>query len=212
MKAPADGDDLWKLKTFLPLLSRGDVNLEEKDAIRTRIYTRRSKLFADDIEEKSCLIFNNLASLRRFKASKRIALYSSANNEAGTDSIFLCAIESGKEVYFPRVSGANLTFHKVSDLKELTPGKFSIPEPDKHSAVSDPDEVDLIIVPGVAFDLSGGRIGYGKGYYDRVLINIPRDRRIGLSYSFQILNKVPTGKLDQGVGVIVTERGIVFAE
>ncbi len=120
------------------------------------------------------------------------------------------SLKAGKEVYFPRVSGSSLSFHRVKSLDELKPGKFGIPEPDAGSFSAAPGELDLIIVPGVAFDSTGNRLGYGKGYYDRSVINVPEGKRIALAYGFQVLDFVPGGKSDLGVGLIVTEFGIIF--
>ena len=119
-------------------------------------------------------------------------------------------MDSGKEVYFPRACGESLTFHKVESLEELKPGRFGVPEPDSGSVSIEPGKLDLVIVPGTAFDSTGNRVGYGKGYYDRLLINIPIERRIGAVYGFQVLDTVPAGEHDQAVGVVVTEFGIIF--
>lgn len=126
--------------------------------------------------------------------------------------IFSRSLGSGKEAYFPRVSGTGLTFHRVLDLNELKPGKFGIPEPDSSSLSIAPEDLDLILIPGIAFDGSGRRLGYGKGYYDRLLVNVPLNRRAALAYSLQMSDSLPSGETDLSAGLVVTESGIIFCE
>jgi len=142
--------------------------------------------------------------------SKRLGFYYPVRNEADTGDVFFRSLGAGKEAYFPRVDGTGLTFHRISDLKELKPGKFGIPEPDSASPGIAPDGLDLILIPGIAFDDSGVRIGYGKGYYDRLLAHIPRERRVALAYSLQIADSLPAGETDVPLGLAVTESEIIY--
>lgn len=141
-----------------------------------------------------------------------MGFYYPVRNEADTREIFSRSAGSGKEAYFPRVSGTMLTFHRILDLDELKPGKFGIPEPDSSSPCVSPGDLDLVLVPGVAFDYSGARIGYGKGYYDRLLANVPLDRRAGLAYSLQMSDSLPSVESDTPLGLLVTESGVIFCE
>lgn len=211
-KTPLNIDDYWKNRTFLSLLRTGSFNLtEKKDSIRSYVAKKRYALSDDEIKQKSLLISKNLFSLESFKLAKRIALYSPILNEVRTDQVFLKSIEMEKEVYFPRVNGSSLDFYRIHNLKQLKPGKFGVLEPEANLFKVDQEEIDLFIIPGLAFDNSGNRLGYGKGYFDRALINIPEQNRAGFSYSFQILDSIPANKNDQKVGIIITERGIVFS-
>lgn len=94
-------------------------------------------------------------------------------------------------------------------MGELTPGAFAIPEPPADAECARSDELDLVLVPGVAFDFSGNRIGYGKGFYDRFLKDIPRHVRFGLAYRFQVLESVPSHETDVKIGRIITEDGAI---
>ncbi len=193
-------------------MKSGSFNLtEKKESIRSYVAKRRYALSDDEVIRKSVLISENLFRLDSFKLSHKIALYSPIRNEVGTTQVFLKSIEMEKEVYFPRVNGSSLDFYRIRDLNQLKPGSFNVLEPECDLFKVDPNEIDLFIVPGLAFDSSGNRLGYGKGYYDRALINVPEQNRVGLSYSFQVLNFVPANENDQKVGVVVTELGIAFS-
>jgi 5-formyltetrahydrofolate cyclo-ligase len=211
-KTPLNIDDGWKNKSFISLLKSGSFNIKlEKDSIRNSVANRRSALSDVEVKQKSLLISDNLYSLEVFKLSNSIALYSSIPNEVITESIFKEAIQTEKEVYFPRVNGSSLDFHRIHDLEQLKIGKFGVLEPQAHLFKADIKQIDLFVIPALAFDKSGSRLGYGKGYYDRALSNISQSKKVGLSYSFQVLDSVPIDKDDRKVGIIVTEQGIVFS-
>ena len=184
---------------------------ETKDSIRAYAAKERFALCDEEIRQKSLLISEKLQGLESFKLSKSIALYSPILNEVRTGSIFISAVEMEKEVYFPRVNGPSLDFYRIHNLEQLKPGKFGVLEPEPNLFKADPQEIGLFIVPGLAFDKSGNRLGYGKGYYDRALSNIPEHRKVGIAYGFQVRDSVPADDNDQKVGAIVTEQGIVFS-
>lgn len=210
-KIHSSTDDVCNEKEFFSRVSKGNGGLsEDKDSIRERVLLERSELSLSDQVKKSYGIYLNLTSLDSFKISHRIALYSPIRGEVKTDSIFFKALELGKEVYFPKVSGSSLSFHRVFGLDELTPGKFGVPEPDSGAPRVQPGELDLLLLPGVAFDSAGSRLGYGKGFYDRFAHSIPLQRRIGISYKFQLQKSIPTQCHDINVGTLVHEQGIVF--
>ncbi len=211
-KTPLNIDDGWKNKSFVSHLKSGSFNIKlEKDSIRDSIAKQRFALSDVEVEEKSLLISDNLYSLESFKLSKRIALYSPILNEVRTESIFFNAIQTEKEVYFPRVNGSSLDFHRVHNLEQLKPSKFGVLEPEITSFKAHIKEIDVFIIPGLAFDSFGNRLGYGKGYYDRALIDITEENKIGLCYSFQIFDSVPSNENDRRVGTIITEKDIVFS-
>lgn len=204
-------DDLCRQKGLLSGLNTGIISLsEEKESIRARVVQQRSELSSRDVEEKSHRIYLNLIGLDIFKFSDKIGLYSPIKNEVRTDSIFLKAKELGKEVYFPKVSGSSLSFHRVGDLNELAPGKFGVLEPAGRAPIVEPRELDLLVVPGAAFDARGGRLGYGKGYYDRFMVDVPRSKRIGISYKLQLQKSIPSESHDLDLGLLVHELGIIF--
>lgn len=185
---------------------------KEKRKVRIDLLERRSRLTFEDVNKNSKKSTENLLGLTHFKKAQRIALYFPIKNEVRTERIFEKAKECGKELYFPRVVDGLLEFHKVEDLGELRPGRFGIPEPSRDATKIHVNDLDMIVVPGVAFDLWGRRLGYGKGYYDRSLIDVNKERLVGLAYGFQILTWIPTELGDKRVGLIITEKGIIFTE
>lgn len=186
--------------------------LRAKGAVRYRLLSERMKLPFEEVERLSGRITKNLLNLKLFEDANTVALYYPVRNEVKTEGVFRDAKKSGKGIYFPRVGGSFLEFIKVCDLGELKPGKFGIPEPQKGCKKIEIQDIDLIIIPGVAFDLSGGRLGYGKGYYDRAISVVTRKKRIGLAYGFQLLGIVPAETGDERVGAVVTESGVIFCE
>lgn len=210
-KTLSNTDDLDKPEAFLSLSEAGGFNLsKQKENVRSCVYGRRTCLSDKEVEGKSLLISENLSRLKCFKNSHRIALYYPFRKEVSTQEIFFESLESGKEVYFPRVNGTSLTFHRVLSPDQLKAGRFGIPEPGSDSFPIEPGQLDLVIVPGVAFDSCGGRLGYGKGYYDRFLSRVPSRKRVALAYGIQMVESVPAGEGDQDVAMVVTEFSIIF--
>ena len=140
-----------------------------------------------------------------YQGADCLALYSAVSNEVLTEEVALQAISCGKQVVYPRVSGAGLEFVAIQDLAELVAGTFGVLEPQGGRLV-DVAAIDVLLVPGVAFDRDGHRLGYGKGYYDRTLAECPASSvHIGLAYDFQLIDALPVGEHDRPVSVLMTE-------
>jgi 5-formyltetrahydrofolate cyclo-ligase len=184
----------------------------EKSNIRRDLLSRRISLTPREVDKNSKEITKNLLKLKRFKNAQRIALYFPIKNEVRAECIFERAKELRKEIYFPRVEGSLLEFRKVNDLRELEPGRLGVPEPNWDSAKVEITDIDLFIIPGIAFDRLGRRLGYGKGYYDRTLAKIDKKRGIGLAYGFQVLDSIPVERGDEEVDLVVTESGVIFCK
>lgn len=162
----------------------------------------------------SVRVKEKLFSLDEFEESKTLSLYVAIDNEVGTIDMIRDALDRGKRVTVPCTRGRDksLLLSEVRDVeKELTPQKLGILEPKKeYLRVVPYNEIDLMIVPGVAFDEEGGRLGYGGGYYDKLLTNLNRSiRTVGLAFELQMVEKVPQGSHDVFVDKIVTERRII---
>ncbi len=122
------------------------------------------------------------------------------------------ALQSGKCLVYPRVNQAELEFVEVLDIAELRSGHFGVLEP-QGSALVPAREIDVMVVPGVAFDLAGHRIGYGRGFYDRALATSPqRGIKVGFAYDFQVVSSLPIAGHDQPLSMLMTEsRTLQFA-
>lgn len=138
--------------------------------------------------------------------------YFSVRSEVQTFDIIRQALRAGKRVALPvSISrGRRLIFREVTDFKaDLKPGLLGIPEPKPSRPRVAPREADLIIVPGVAFDRRGYRLGTGGGFYDRFLRRVTRPARVGLAFEAQLVDKVPHAEHDERVDYIVTERRVI---
>ncbi len=144
-----------------------------------------------------------------FDTANCIAAYISVAGEVPTPDLIAAAHSLGKTIVLPRVVGRNhLELHRWEG-EPLLPGSFGIGEPPADAPRVAPDQVDLFLVPGLAFDLSGGRLGMGRGYYDRML---PQSAglRVGLCWEWQLLPEVPMEPHDQRVQMICTERRLLL--
>lgn len=184
----------------------------QKEAIRKELLEARRRMTFEEVYAVSLAVQKNFLMSPLFAGAGRLSLYSSFRNEVLTDEIFQKAMEAGKEVYYPRVireGDGRLGFYRVNDLKELSSGSYEIPEPGEKEVRIGPGTLELVVMPGIAFDEKGSRIGYGKGYYDRALKSI-RCPAVALAYDFQVLKKeIPSEPHDVRVSAIFTEKRII---
>lgn len=183
---------------------------EKKDSLRREVLQRRLRLPFEEVFKLSTLIQERFLEVRELQYAKQLALYASFKNEVLTDAIFGYALAHGKEVFFPRiVSGKRgLVFLRVHGRKDFSQGSYKIHEPahDRELDIIAPSSFDIIVVPGIAFDTAGNRLGYGKGYYDRVLGSLKQDCLVAaIAFDFQVLDRVPAEVHDIKMGMIITE-------
>jgi len=160
--------------------------------------------------EASRRVQDRFLGLEGFRASAEVAIYAPIRREVGTERIFSAARAGGKRVSFPRVRTDTraLEFFPVEQWADLAPGSFGILEPNAADGCAvEPRSIDVIAVPGVAFDAAGHRLGYGGGFYDRLLGDpVSRPRCVvGLGFDFQLLDVVPNDASDASVDWVVTE-------
>jgi 5-formyltetrahydrofolate cyclo-ligase len=187
-----------------------------KRPLREALLERRANLSQEEASRMSVEIVRRAVETAEYRSARRIALYSSFNGEVATLGLFTACIADGKEAYYPRAdkSRSLLAFVRVCDAKELVPGIFDIAEPCRSSCCEEikVDALDLIVVPGVAFDRRGSRLGYGKGFYDRALKEA-RGPKAGLAYGFQVVEgDIETAPHDVGMDLIVTEKEVIKIE
>ena len=155
---------------------------------------------------------DNLARLSEFSGARALAIYAALPDELSTLALFRRALDAGKRLALPRVLGQGaLEFAWVRDFEDLRPGRYGVPEPPSESVLVSLAEMDLIVVPGIAFDRGGGRLGRGGGYYDRALavLGTPRPFVIGFATSEQLVPEVPREVFDERVDAVVTEAGVM---
>ncbi len=182
----------------------------EKHKTRLRLLQQRRELNEAACRQLSLQIQQRLINADCFRQARSLALYSSVNNEVGTEELFCAALKEGKQVCYPRVSGDNqLVFLQVRSLEDLRQGRFGVAEPHGGEQCG-VDELDLVVVPGVAFDRQGGRLGYGKGFYDRELSRLTSvTGSVGLCYDFQLCASLPVEAHDRPVSFLVTESQFI---
>ena len=148
-----------------------------------------------------------LRAVPAWTGARIVAAYQAMRGEFPVTSAVFDAHMRGVAVAFPRVTPGGLVFH-VWDGSPMVPGPFGILEPAPSLPVVAPADLDVLLVPGLAFDPTGNRLGHGAGYYDRVLAG-PRGLTIGVAWSSQVVPEVPTDPWDQPVDALLTERGWV---
>jgi len=185
-----------------------------KEEIRRRILKRRLSLSKGDIRNKSQQVFLRLTETVEYKDSQNIMFYVATRSEVQTEEMIKTSIKMGKIIFVPIIltECTNLAPSKIFDFdNELEKGKKGILEPKReHYRLFPPEDMDLIIIPGVAFDLSGNRIGRGFGYYDNFLRKVCSSAKIiALAFEMQIVKKIPNDKNDIPVHKIITEKRII---
>lgn len=182
-----------------------------KRSLRSQLLALRRTLGHREWLESSRLAQHNMLALDEYRRAECIALYAPAHNETDTSMILTAAFETGKRVLYPAVCGHSMVFRQIEALEHLQEGAFGILEPCPSGFDHHVDEADLVVVPGVAFDHIGHRLGYGKGFYDRFLQHPGRTAHlIGLCHDFQVVESpLPADAHDIPMEVIVTDKRII---
>lgn len=180
-----------------------------KKSIRERILARRRHLSAQTCLAESMLVQERFLGLPEYAAASSLALYSPIFNEVFTEEIFRRARAEGKRVAYPRVRGEHLEFIEVAEAGHLVPGAFGVLEPASGAPIP-LGELDLVAVPGVAFDQCGYRLGYGKGFYDRAIHLQGRSGSlVGLCFEFQMIESLPVQDHDIAMDLLVSDERLL---
>ncbi len=157
---------------------------------------------------KELLLIGKICRLAAYRNAKNIAFYVPVHGEVNLIPLFL-KHRSKKKFFLPKsTDGRTLRFHAVNKLSELELGKYNIPEPASSKRIIGKNRIDLVLVPGLAFDRKCRRLGYGKGYYDNFLAHTPC-LKIGIAYDFQLIKNIPAEKNDVPMDLIITEKQII---
>lgn len=179
-----------------------------KQVFRDSLLAQRLQLSVEQGHHLSRSAQAHLVLSTQFKEAACIALYSPTRGEVDTGLLFSAARQAKKRVCYPRVVGERMVFAEVDDLASLAKGTFGLLEPQEGCGFP-VTELDLMVVPGVAFDRTGHRLGYGKGFYDRELHSVGFSGvLIGLCFEFQLVDRLPSEAHDVPVDYLVTEQGL----
>lgn len=170
---------------------------------------KRKELTKDEINLFSNKCLNKLFSLEEYKKATTILTYISYNNELKTDDLINQAFLDRKKVASPKVIGKNMEFYYFNSLDELQKGKYGILEPRQNNIKI--EENSILIMPALAFDIKGHRVGYGGGFYDRFLERY-NYKKIGLCYDFQIVDDIEYEEFDIKPNIIITDSRIFRIE
>jgi 5-formyltetrahydrofolate cyclo-ligase len=183
--------------------------MASKAVLRQRLLAQRMALTPHDITYKSACITTYVHALPAFCASHTVMIYLALTHEVQTSQIITRAYQLQKRVAVPVVRGAELISVVLHELNTpLRRSSLGILEPCEPYTVIPPADLDCVFVPGVAFDAAGGRLGFGKGYYDRFLGQLPTTTyRCGLAFSIQVIPCVPQDAHDVCMHGIITEQG-----
>lgn len=178
-----------------------------KNELRKYILEKRDQLDPLERSRWDSIIFDKFIERPYYKSSKVIFIFMSFRSEVDTHNIIKRALLDGKIVGVPRVISKTegMKVFEITSMEDMEKGYFGLLEPNANCPEIKKEKIDLIVMPGAAFDKDGGRIGYGGGFYDRYLSELKRDvKKIALAYSIQMVEQVPMADYDMKVDEIIT--------
>mgnify|MGYP001825847643 FL=1 len=187
---------------------------EDREALRQKILGARDGLSDKARQAKSISVMQNFWTLLGMQQWSTLFIYVNFRSEVETLELIKKCINRDIRVAVPLVEASAVRMIPLlikDPEQDLVPGYYNIPEPDpKKSLRLEPGEIDAAVIPGSVFDIHGGRLGYGGGYYDRFLLNdAPQAKRIGLAFELQVVDNVPLEPHDQPLDILITEERIV---
>lgn len=174
----------------------------DKKALRARIREQKKALTPAQIEGASQLLTQQFLTHPAYQNARSVYGYLSYNQEVRTDALLRQALQDGKRIAVPKVEGDGMTFYWLEDPDRVATGYRGIPEPFGTEPVAD-DPDALVLMPGLAFDPAGHRIGYGGGFYDKFLASEPHPT-IALCYDFQLVPHLETEAFDIPVDIVLS--------
>jgi 5-formyltetrahydrofolate cyclo-ligase len=179
-----------------------------KKELRRKVLEKRDSLSKREVLSKSKLIKEKLFSIGEFKLAKTICFFVSFNSEIHTHNMIKEAIKQGKDVCVPIATDGHLILSKIKSFKDLDKENiYGILEPSKEDKINK-NKVDVIVVPGTVFDKQKHRIGYGQGYYDKLLKKY-QGLSVGICFDLQIIGKVPRNEWDEKLDLVISEKRVV---
>ena len=183
---------------------------QAKAALRQQVLARRDAVDVATRNHNSKAITEKLRVLPAYRAAKTVAAYASFGSELDTGEFLAGILEDGKQLLLPWINRAQrvLELRQVIDLHaDLVAGVWGIREPAERCPLASPATIEFMLVPGVAFTTDGARLGYGGGFYDRLLASFDRRiARVAAAFELQVVGQLPEGPHDQRVDMVVTEK------
>ena len=172
-----------------------------KNTIRKTIRAQKKLIGKDELLRMSLPVTEKVETNEQYRKANIVMLYHPLWDEVDVRPLIESALAKGKHVILPTVKGDDIIPVEITTETQWVVGDFDILEP-----IAEPytGKIDLIIIPGVAFDNNKNRLGRGKGYYDRFLIKYPNSYRLGICFKFQIIPEVPTEPFDLPMDEIIT--------
>lgn len=183
-----------------------------KLALRNRMRTVREALPASACDARSAKITTRLLSLDELDRASTMLAFSSIRNEVRTKPSMRAAWAAGKRVALPRIVEGELMLSLVDVDTVLVDGAFGVLEPPEGATSVEADEVDFALIPALAVDPRGYRIGYGAGYYDRLIPHLRNAHTCAVAYDFQLISEVPELPFDVAVDLVVTDERVIRAD
>ena len=185
--------------------------MESKKELRKRILSIRNNMPGEDVVNNSRIIRDKIIGLDVYKQSKVIFIYMDFKNEVMTSDLIKHMLSEKKRVVVPYTDTISTVLipSEITGESDLKLNSFGYSEPKKVSPVNI-EEIDLVIVPGVVFDKNLNRIGFGKGYYDRILNKLKASaRKVAVAHDFQVIEEIPAEERDVKMDMIITEKSIM---
>ncbi len=184
-----------------------------KDPIRKQLFTLRNAMSKDERQEKSLRACQRLMDLPAFAKARAIHAFVPFRSEIDTRPVIKQAWKAAKKVALPKVVACDHTMRNIwtQSWDQLEAGYMGIPEPKAELPDAELSKLELIVVPGAAFDRFGGRMGYGGGFYDRFMLQSPA-LRVGFCFDLQVIDAVPHCAHDLQVDLLVTDERVMVCE
>jgi len=186
------------------------MHFEEKKSVRKKISAVRNGYQKNWLERKSKIVSGYLVEWPIFKKAKRIFGYLSFGNEVNIDEVLLYALSEGKEVFVPYIDETKdiMQLVRLHSFNDIEYGRYDIRTVKNPELYQRPEDIELVLNPGLSFTMAGGRMGLGKGYYDKFLALAPGSIKIGVTLTPQVVEELPLAEHDVLMDYLVTENGI----
>lgn len=186
---------------------------EVKREIRRKMLALRRALSDDEAVKKAESLTSWILTLPEYKKAKRIMAFLAMKGESNLDGLIARALSDGKEVYVPVcLPERQMEAGRLLDMDHFVRGPLGLRDLPKSYETVSPEKLDLVLVPGVACDREGNRLGMGAGYYDRYLVHVPFEKRIAVLWDFQVAEAIPSEPFDERMAKIVTDKGIIVTK